>query len=70
MLTSSFPVFNSQAVHALKFASVVRDDNQAAASGVAGDQQVVCTDRIASSLELCTNLTGMERRVGVQIEDL
>ena len=67
---SSFPVFDPQAVYPLKLASVVRNDNQAAAPGVAGDQQVIGADGIARSLEICTDLTGMERRVGVKIEDL
>jgi len=56
------PILAPQAVDTVEFPQVTGDDNQASASGMAGNQDIISANRKSLAVEHSSNIAGMRRR--------
>ncbi|KAJ8138120.1 hypothetical protein OY671_008667, partial [Metschnikowia pulcherrima] len=55
-----------QTLDPLELAQITRDDDEAAAAGMACNQQVIASDHSSSPFERCANISGMIGGFGIE----
>jgi len=65
-----FPILAAQAVNAFKFTQIAGHNNQAAAAGMAGNQQIIASDHLPCPFKRCANISRMIGGLRVKGKDI